>query len=44
VAYDLSMLESALLLQYAIPAESWSLCEEESDKLLRFVQGYHRAR
>jgi hypothetical protein len=42
VAYDLSMLESALLLQYAIPAESWSLCEEESDKLLRFVQGYHR--
>ena len=42
VAYDLSMLESALLLQYAIPAESWSLCDEESDKLLRFVKGYHR--
>lgn len=44
VAYDLSMLESALLLMYAIPAESWSLCEEESDKLLRFVQGYHHKR
>lgn len=42
VAYDLAMLESALLLQYAIPAESWSLCDEESDKLLRFVKGYQR--
>ena len=41
-AYDLSMLESALLLQYAIPAESWSLCDEEGDKLLRYVKGYAR--
>lgn len=42
VAYDLAMLEAALLLAYAIPNESWSLVEEESDKLLRYVQGYHR--
>lgn len=42
MAYDLSVLESALLLQYALDAESWSLVDEESDKLLRYVKGFAR--
>lgn len=40
VAYDLSVLEAALLLEYAIPASMWDLCEEEGAKLLRFLHGY----
>lgn len=42
VAYDLSMLESALLLEYALAHDSWSLVDEEGDKLVRFVRGYAR--
>lgn len=43
VAYDLAMLESALLLQHALANASWSLLDEEADKLVRFVKGYARA-
>lgn len=40
VAYDLAILESSMLLTYGIRAQSWSLVNEESDKLLRFAHGY----
>lgn len=40
VAYELSVLEAVLLLEYAIPAQMWDLCEEEGAKLLRYLHGY----
>ncbi|GEM_PF-4202023 len=40
VAYELAMLESSMLLEYALGAEVWSLFEEEQKKLLRYVKGY----
>ena len=39
VAYDLSVVEAALLLEYAIPAQMWDLCEEQGAKLLRYARG-----
>lgn len=39
-AYDISVLEAALLLEYAIPAQMWDLAEEEGSKMLRFMYGY----
>lgn len=40
LAYDISVLEATLLLEYAVHAEAWSLFQEEADKLLRYVNGY----
>lgn len=40
VAYELSVLEAVLMLEYAIPAQMWDLCEEEGAKLLRYLHGY----
>lgn len=40
IAYELSIVEAVLMLQYAIPARMWDLCEEEGAKLLRYVHGY----
>ena len=39
-AYDLSLLEAVLLLEYALPAQMWDLAQEEGAKLLRYVYGY----
>lgn len=39
-AYDLSVLEATLLLDYAVRQEVYSLVEEEGEKLLRFARGY----
>lgn len=39
-AYDLSVLEAVLLLEWAVANQVWSLLEEEGEKLLRFVRGY----
>lgn len=36
-AYDLSVLEAALLCEYAIPAQMWDLVGEEGAKLVRFA-------
>lgn len=38
-AYELAMLESALLLESALRSEIWSLFDEEQTKLLRYVTG-----
>lgn len=35
--YDLSVLEAALLCEYAIPAKMWDLATDEGAKLLRYV-------
>lgn len=40
VAYELSILEAVLMLQYAIPARMWDLCQDEGGKLLRYLHGY----
>ena len=40
-AYELSVLESALLIEYALGAKVHSLVDEEAEKLLRFLQGYY---
>ncbi|MEA3199027.1 MAG: hypothetical protein QOE90_455 [Thermoplasmata archaeon] len=40
VAYELAMLETALLLEQALRNEVWSLFEEEQTKLLRYVRGF----
>lgn len=42
-SYDLSLLEAALLCEYAIPAKMWDLANEEGAKLLRYVYGYDAA-
>lgn len=42
-AYDLSILEASLLVEYGMRAKVWSLCDEEGTKLLRYVHGYVRA-
>lgn len=39
-SYDVSILEAALLCQYAIPAKMWDLANEEGAKLLRYIHGY----
>ncbi|HEX2022043.1 MAG TPA: hypothetical protein VHH36_04975 [Candidatus Thermoplasmatota archaeon] len=39
-AYELSVLEAALLLEFADRARVASLIEEEGEKLMRFVHGY----
>lgn len=42
-AYELSLLEAALLTQYAIPSKMWDLAGEEGAKLLRYVYGAYEA-
>lgn len=39
-SYDISVLEAALLCEYAIRQQVWSLLEEESNKVARYVHGY----
>ena len=39
-SYDISVLEAALLCQYAIPAHMWDLASDEGGKLLRYLHGY----
>lgn len=39
-SYELSILEAALLLEFAVSANVFSLVEEEAEKMLRFVNGY----
>lgn len=39
-SYDVSILEAALLCEYAIPARMWDLAGDEGAKLLRFLHGY----
>lgn len=39
-AYDISLLEAALLTEYAIPAKMWDLASDEGGKLLRYLYGY----
>jgi hypothetical protein len=39
-AYDISMLEAALLTEYAIPAKMWDLATDEGGKLIRYLYGY----
>lgn len=41
-AYELSVLEATLLLEYAIPAKMWDLAHEEGAKLVRYIFGYER--
>ena len=38
--YDLAIVEAALLLQYADPAQMWDLVTEAGGKVMRFVHGY----
>lgn len=42
-AYDISVLEAALLLEYALPAQMWDLAAEEGAKLARYIFGYNAA-
>ena len=39
-SYDISVLEAALLCEYAIPSKMWDLASEEGAKLLRYTHGY----
>lgn len=39
-SYDISLLEAALLTEYAIPAKMWDLATDEGGKLLRYMYGY----
>lgn len=39
-SYDISVLEAALLCQYAIPSHMWDLASDEGGKLLRYLHGY----
>lgn len=39
-AYEISLLEATLLLEYAIPAQMWDLAHEEGAKLVRWIYGY----
>lgn len=42
-AYEISLLEAALLTEYAIPTSMWDLAAEEGAKLLRYVFGTYDA-
>ena len=42
-SYDVSILEAALLCEYAIPAHMWDLASDEGSKLLRYLYGYDAA-
>lgn len=42
-AYDVSILEAALMCEYAIPSQMWDLASEEGAKLLRYLYGYDAA-
>jgi hypothetical protein len=39
-AYEISVLEATLLLEFAVLNHVWSLVEEEGEKLRRYVHGY----
>lgn len=42
-AYDVSILEAALMCEYAIPSQMWDLASDEGSKLLRYLYGYDAA-